>query len=169
VVVLVIVLIVTNLVTLGVLGYLYLRPVDPPGLDRDAATVLDQSPRPPTPVGGTRRLISIEILNPIELAGTRGRLIGIAGSLAPGLTRRIVYDQTLRILKKQLVDQHVVADVRMHTLRPVPPSAPSVAPGSSGEPHDAQPRRDAAVRPAAAFTDEIQPVDLSKFDDQPEP
>jgi hypothetical protein len=169
VVVLVVVLIVTNLVALGGLGYLYLRPPDVPGLDRDAAAALDQSPRPATPLGGTRRLITIEILNPIELAGTRGRLIGIAGSLAPGLTRRIVYDQTLRILKKQLGEQHVVADVRMHTLRPVPPSPSSTRPEPEVRPG---PRRETVVKPASPdgeFTDEIQPVDLSKVDDRPEP
>lgn len=126
-VVLVVLLVLTNLVTLGALGYFVLRPADPARQrpDRAAAAALDRSPRPPTAAGGTRRLISIEILNPIELAGTRGRILGIAGSLAPGLTRRIVYDRTLKILRTQLVDQHVVADVRIHTLRPVPPVPPN--------------------------------------------
>lgn len=119
--VLVIVLAVTNLVTLGALLYLYLEPIEAPGPDPGAADALDRSPRPAAAVGpaSERRLISIEILNPIELAGTRGRLAGIAGTLVPGLTRRIVYDQTLKIVKEQLVEQHVVADVRLHTLRPV--------------------------------------------------
>ncbi|MGI8680496.1 MAG: hypothetical protein ACR2LX_17790 [Jatrophihabitans sp.] len=116
---LVIVLVVTNLATLGVLAYLYLGPADGPRPDTAASDALNRTPRPPAVPGGTRRLISIEILNPIELAGTKGRIAGIAGSLVPGLTRRIVYDQTLKILKQQLVDQQVVADVRLHTLRPV--------------------------------------------------
>jgi hypothetical protein len=74
--------------------------------------------RPPTSTSSTRRIITIEILNPIELAGTRGRLMGIAGSLAPGITRRIVYDQAIRNLRHQLVNERVVADVRLHTVSP---------------------------------------------------
>jgi hypothetical protein len=99
VLVLVILLVVTNVLAVTALGYVYLRPVDERGVDETAAAALDRTP-PPAVVGGTRRLISVEILNPIELAGTRGRIAGIAGSLAPGLTRRIVYDQTLKILRQ---------------------------------------------------------------------
>lgn len=87
-------------------------------VDPAAAAALDGTPRPPAAAGGTRRLISIEILNAIELAGTRGRLASIAGAVAPGVTRRIVYDQTLKILRAQLIDQQVHADVRLHVLRP---------------------------------------------------
>ncbi|WP_375481965.1 hypothetical protein [uncultured Jatrophihabitans sp.] len=87
-------------------------------VDATAAAALDRTPRPPTVAGMTRRLISVEILNALELAGTRGRLASIAGSLAPGITRRIVYDQTLKILKEQLVAQQVRADVRLHVLKP---------------------------------------------------
>lgn len=87
-------------------------------VDPSAAAALDRTPSPPSS-GTTRRLISIEILNAVELASTRGKLAGLAGSLAPGLTRRIVYDQTLKILREQLVDQQVRADVRLHVLRPL--------------------------------------------------
>lgn len=73
----------------------------------------------------TRQFISIELLNPIELAGSRGRLLGLAGSVAPGLTRRMVYDQTVKELKRQLVTQQVIADVHVHTVRPVAPAAPT--------------------------------------------
>jgi hypothetical protein len=66
----------------------------------------------------TRRIISVEILNPLELAGVRGRVFGIAGSFVPHLTRRIVYDQTVRQLREQLAAHHVVADVRVHVLPP---------------------------------------------------
>ncbi|HEV7206842.1 MAG TPA: hypothetical protein VGN18_19715 [Jatrophihabitans sp.] len=152
--VLVIVLVVTNLVTLGALGYLHLRPDDERGPDAAAAAALDRTP-PPAVAGGTRRLISVEILNPIELAGTRGRIVGIAGSLAPGLTRRIVYDQTLKILRRQLVEQQVVADVRLHTLRLVPSTPP---------PSPARPP--APLPESTPFVDEI--VDLTPLDERPE-
>lgn len=68
--------------------------------------------------GRTRRVISVEILNPIELASVRGRVFGIAGSFVPHLTRRIVYDQTVRQLREQLAAHRVVADVQVHVLAP---------------------------------------------------
>jgi hypothetical protein len=117
VLVLVLVLIGTNLLTLGVLAWLHLRPQQHPAPDPLLAASLESS-RPPVPTNGLRRIITIEILNPIELAGTRGRLAGIAGSLAPGITRRIVYDQAIRNLRHQLVQERVVADVRLHQVRP---------------------------------------------------
>jgi len=133
--VLVIVLIVTNLVALGALVRARRAPAptrDPEGdAMLTALTALTASPGPPGAAGGSRRLISIEILNPIELAASRGRVLGIAGSFAPGVTRRIVYDQTVKILKRQLVERAVVADVRVHALRPprpVPLLAPPVPP-----------------------------------------
>lgn len=77
--------------------------------------------------GRTRRVITIEILNPIELAGVRGRMFGIAGSIVPHLTRRIVYDQTVRQLRDQLAAHHVVADVRIQVLSPEPHGVPGTA------------------------------------------
>ncbi len=115
--VLVIVLIATNLATLGGLVWLHLRPQQHPAPDPMVAASLE-SVRPATSTSSLRRIITIEILNPIELAGTRGRLAGIAGSLAPGITRRIVYDQAIRNLRHQLVQERVVADVRLHQVRP---------------------------------------------------
>jgi hypothetical protein len=117
VLVLIIVLIGTNLVSLAALGWLYLRPAEHPAPDAVAAATLD-AVRPATSTSSPRRIITIEILNPIELAGSRGRLAGIAGSLAPGVTRRIVYDQAMRNLRRQLVQENVVADVRLHTIQP---------------------------------------------------
>jgi len=116
----VLVLIGTNLLTLGLLVRWRLRPVDHPAPDPVVAASIEAM-RPAASSSSTRRIITIEILNPIELAGTRGRLAGIAGSLAPGITRRIVYDQAIRNLRHQLVQEHVVADVRLHTVNPARP------------------------------------------------
>jgi hypothetical protein len=83
-------LVVTNLLTAAIVGVMWwLRPRE----DRSAPTpeiaeVLTNLARQPGAFGGTRRIISVEILNPIEVAGARGRVIAIAGSIAPGLTRR---------------------------------------------------------------------------------
>lgn len=123
--VLVIVLIGTNLATLSALLWLHLRPVAHPQPDPVLAASLDAM-RPGASTSSTRRIITIEILNPIELAGTRGRLMGIAGSLAPGITRRIVYDQAIRNLRHQLVNERVVADVRLHTVTPGDATKPAV-------------------------------------------
>jgi hypothetical protein len=90
VLILLIVLIATNIGSLGVLGWLLLRPAEHPAPDATVARGLDAR-RPGTSTSSVRRLITIEILNPIELAGARGRWAGLAGSLAPGLTNRVVY------------------------------------------------------------------------------
>jgi len=118
---LVVLLVVTNLATILALALLWQfhggdRPEDS---DLLAALAAQRSV-----ASGTRRVLSIEILNPVELAATKGRVVGIAGSLVPGLTRRIVYDQTLRQLRKQLVDQGVVADVRLHKVSTPAPGTP---------------------------------------------
>jgi hypothetical protein len=124
VLVLVIVLIVTNLATLGGLVWLHLRPQQHPAPDPMIAASLETM-RSPTSTSSLRRIITIEILNPIELAGTRGRVLGAAGSLAPGIARRIVYDQVARTLRTQLGERQVVADVRVHTLQPVRAAEPA--------------------------------------------
>jgi hypothetical protein len=64
-----------------------------------------------------RQFVSVEILNPIELASTRGRVLGLAGSFAPGFTRRLVYDQTMKTLRHELNERGVVADVHVHAIR----------------------------------------------------
>jgi hypothetical protein len=128
VLVLVIVLVVTNLCTLALLVRWRLRPVDHPQPDDLVAKAIEAA-RPPTSTSSTRRVITVEILNPLELAGTRGRLAGIAGSFAPGITRRIVYDQAIRNLRQQLVAERVVADVRLHTI--APRAAATAKPGSA--------------------------------------
>jgi hypothetical protein len=118
VLILLIVLVLTNLVTLGVLGWYLLRPVEHPRPDARLATSLHRHHRPAMSTSGTRRVITIEILNPIEVAGTRSRWAGIAGALAPGITHRVVYDHAMRIVRRQLVKERVVADVRLHVVRP---------------------------------------------------
>lgn len=118
-VVLLIILIVTNLVTLGALVWLVLRPVEHPRPDEVVAQSLLQHRRPGTSTSSVRRVITIEILNPIELAGSRGRWLGIAGSLAPGITHRVVYDQAMKLVRRQLAAHKVVADVRLHVADPI--------------------------------------------------
>lgn len=108
--VLLIVLIVTNLVTLGVLAWYLLRPAERPRPAAELAGPL------PADRAGTRRVITIEVRNPVEVAGSRSRWAGIAGSVAPGLMHRLVHDRILRSLRHQLAEQGVAADVAVQVL-----------------------------------------------------
>jgi hypothetical protein len=89
------------------------RQVAPPG---DGEVFF--APRPAGLRGRERQLLSVEILDPTEVAARRRRAFGLLGTLAPGLVRRVVYDQTRKILLRELAAHGVRADVRMHTLRP---------------------------------------------------
>ena len=110
--ILLIVLIVTNLGTLGVLWWFMLRRVEHPRPDATVSRGI-AARRPASSTTSVRRVITIEILNPIQLASTRGWWAGFAGSLAPGLTNRVVYDQAIKLVRTQLTAHDVVADVRL--------------------------------------------------------
>jgi hypothetical protein len=79
------------------------------------------APRPAGLRGRERRLLTVEILDPNEVAAGRGRALGLVGALAPGLVRRVVYDRTRTTLLQELAAQGVRADVRIHTLGPATP------------------------------------------------
>jgi hypothetical protein len=143
VIVLVLVLLVTNLAT----AVLLVRRRRPEPVPDEAAEVFE-APRPAGISGRDRRLITIEVLNPLELANHRaGRLGGIAGSLVPGLTRRLVHDQVFKTLRVELDRMSVHADVRLHTLRPVPRAD--------------RPRGERSVVDAVVV-DEVAPLDLDQ-------
>ena len=158
--VLVVALLVTNLLTAAALVYVRLRPApQPEPADEQVRAALAALARQGPPSGRARQFVSVEILNPLELANTRGRLFGLAGSFAPGLTRRMVYDQTVKEMKRQLVAQHVIADVHVHNLRPVEQQAPVA--------DDRADPRTLLVEPAN-FVDEID-VPVQKPDESQPP
>lgn len=66
---------------------------------------------------GSRRVITVEILNPLELAASRNRFGGIAGAVAPRALRKLVYEQTVREMREQMVDEGVAAEVGLHVAR----------------------------------------------------
>lgn len=70
---------------------------------------LEISPAAPTPPA----LITVEILNPMELAQRESRLAQAFGSLAPALIRRRVYDIVAQRLTEQIRAQGVEADIRV--------------------------------------------------------
>lgn len=57
--------------------------------------------------------LTIEILNPIELARKESWFAGAFGTLTPALLRRIVYTRTLTIMQEQLLQFDVKADVQL--------------------------------------------------------
>lgn len=69
---------------------------------------------PVVPPASARPLISIEILNPFELAVEETALAGPAAKLAPRIIERIVYRRTREILVEQLKERGVRAQVNVH-------------------------------------------------------
>jgi hypothetical protein len=162
---LVIVLVVTNVVTVAALVVVLRTRL---GAESPADPALADAMPPArgmaaTPAARGRRVISIEIHNPIELAGHRNRMFGIAGSFVPDLTRRVVYDQTARLLRDGLAAQRVVADVRVHAFgagtsaTAITDSSP--LPSTSSELASNAPAPVAGL--AAEFADEAEPDRLA--------
>lgn len=76
---------------------------------------------PPMPVDleatfgtGTRRILAVEILNPVELATSRVKAARLLGAVRPGLLTKVVYDQAAKQVVDQLEVEGVLTDVRIH-------------------------------------------------------
>lgn len=67
----------------------------------------------PVTVPAGRRLITVEILNPLEVAGRESRAGGLVGTLAPSLVTRIVYDQASQQILDGLSAEGVDAQVQV--------------------------------------------------------
>lgn len=63
---------------------------------------------------GRRKLITIEILNPLEVAANESKLARRIGPVAPNLIRGEVTRQAVRELETQLAAQGIEAEVRVH-------------------------------------------------------
>jgi hypothetical protein len=63
---------------------------------------------------GRKRLLTVEILNPLQLATAHTKLAGLAGGIAPAAVRALVYDQAAKITKQELAKQQVEADVQVY-------------------------------------------------------
>ncbi len=63
---------------------------------------------------GKRMLISIEILNPMQLAAKESWFASVFGNLSPALIRNIVNERTQKMLATQLREYGVEADVKLH-------------------------------------------------------
>lgn len=81
--------------------------------ERQDALGADLGLNPPrTPADGP--LISVTVLNPMELAKQQSSLARAFGDLTPRLVEREVYREVHRQLSEQLRSQGVVAEVTLH-------------------------------------------------------
>lgn len=62
-----------------------------------------------------RRLITVEILNPLQLAANESRAAGAFGRVAPTTVTRIVYEQAAKQILAELANQGVEAQVRVRS------------------------------------------------------
>lgn len=65
---------------------------------------------------GSSSFVSIEILNPVELAAKESSFAGPLGNIAPGLLRKIVYQRAVAIIREDLLKHGVQAEVKIHGL-----------------------------------------------------
>jgi len=63
---------------------------------------------------GRRRLLVVDILNPLELAASQVKIAGPAGAIAPALIRKVVYEQAVKITEQELTKHGVQADVSIY-------------------------------------------------------
>ena len=66
---------------------------------------------------GKRRLLVIEILNPIELARSRSRASTLLAAMAPDRLRKVVIEQTAKEMREQMQLEGVEAEIRVHAAR----------------------------------------------------
>ncbi|MDP9140097.1 MAG: hypothetical protein M3O62_04800 [Pseudomonadota bacterium] len=65
---------------------------------------------------GAASFMSLEILNPVELAAKESSFAGPLGNIAPGLLRKIVYQRAAAIIREDLLKHGVQAEVKIHGL-----------------------------------------------------
>jgi hypothetical protein len=66
---------------------------------------------------GKRRLLVIEILNPIELARSRSRASTLLAAMAPDRLRKLVIEQTAKEMRDQMKAEGVEVEIRVHAAR----------------------------------------------------
>lgn len=111
------VLLLLNLLALLVLLFRHVRlrrEVDALRLRADGlAGAASVPPALATLAGTNTQVIVITILNPMELAAQKHWVAGTMARLTPGLVRKIVYQEALKIVSNELPKYGVVAEVRI--------------------------------------------------------
>ena len=77
-------------------------------------TITDAPPAPTVATVPSRPLITIEILNPLELASSQVRAASLVGSWKPDAITKIVYNEAAKQITAQLAEEGVVAEVLIH-------------------------------------------------------
>lgn len=81
------------------------------------ADAVDALPPPPAELmriaRENKRVLSVNILNPMELAAQKHWVAGAAGRVTPNLVRQIVYKEAARIVAQELPKYGVIAEVRV--------------------------------------------------------
>lgn len=107
-----------NLIALAALAAWLLRLQRHTAALRASAQALaaDAAVLPPAAdaISAARPFYTIEILNPLEVASQESWLGEVFGGLTPGLVRREVYRRAHAIIRQQLADRGIRADVRLH-------------------------------------------------------
>jgi hypothetical protein len=83
-------------------------------LAAELEAVQDAPPAPPVPAIPARPIITVEILNPIELAASQVRAASLVGSWKPDTITKIVYNEAAKQMAAQLAEEGVVAEVLIH-------------------------------------------------------
>ena len=87
-------------------------------LRAELAELTPTTPLPPVAEqafrAGRQRFMTVEILNPLELARAQNKFAGVAGAVAPSAVRAIVYEQAAKITRTRLAEHGVAADVQIH-------------------------------------------------------
>lgn len=66
---------------------------------------------------GTRRVLVIDVLNPLEIALSRNRAAGVLAAMAPERLRRIVLDQAAKEMAEQMAAEGLEVEVLVHAAR----------------------------------------------------
>jgi hypothetical protein len=88
----------------------------------DEVEALEQAPPLPPDLeaaldAGTRRVLVVEILNPLDVALSRNKAAGVVAAMAPERVRRVVLEQAARELVTEMAAEGVEVEVRVHAAR----------------------------------------------------
>lgn len=117
------ILLVANLLALiAVLGWLFLlqrRTAELQAGSQSLAAEVEAMPADLRELAGVAgiaatQFYTIEILNPLEVAAADSKLGEVFGSLTPAIVRREVHRRAHGIIRQQLADRGIRADVRLH-------------------------------------------------------
>jgi hypothetical protein len=97
----------------GLLGLQWRQRRSLGAMDAQLALLAPHSAEAADPPGARRELLTIEILNPTELAARQHWAGGALGGMAPALLRKLVYDRAVDAAERMLLEHGAEAVVRV--------------------------------------------------------